>query len=82
MAKKEYSGTISSDNYRIINEYELFSLLMDAHIARALDNGGVDDWSFYGDAINNYLDGESIDSFAEKRMSKYPEFKYLEDENR
>lgn len=39
-----------------ISEKELKSLLEDSMRLSALDAGGVDNWSWYGDSFHDYLD--------------------------
>ena len=42
--------------YRVVPETELLSLLEDSNKLRALENGGVDNWSWYGDSIRDYFE--------------------------
>ena len=42
--------------YYRIAEDELRELLYAAHYAWALENGGVDNWEWNGESVNDYLD--------------------------
>lgn len=57
-----------------VDENRLFQLLAEEAHLNALICGGVDNWDYYGDAINNYIDGyvEEHDDFLtpeEKEMN-------------
>ena len=41
---------------RIIEESELLELLSDSEKLNALNNGGVDNWEWYGESIKNFLE--------------------------
>ncbi len=53
----------------IINEKELKELIKDSCKLNALENGGVDNWEWYGEALEEYNDEEEID------FSSYKEYK-------
>ena len=70
--------------YRCVPEGELLRILEAANKYWALNNGGVDNWSWYCDSLYNYLENwiaESgvdpsgdwdFESIAEKDAYKYP----------
>lgn len=41
--------------YFKISKDELFTLLKNNHMLKALQQAGVDNWIWYGDALNDYL---------------------------
>lgn len=49
--------------YVLIEKDEYKSLLRDSYILAALEIGGVDNWSFYGEAINEYLREMKAENF-------------------
>lgn len=53
----------------IISEKELTSLIKDSWKLNALENGGVDNWEWYGDALEDYDEDEAVD------FSEYEEVK-------
>ena len=53
----------------IITEEELKELIKDSWRLNALDNGGVDNWEWYGEAMDRYDDDEEVD------FSSYEEYK-------
>lgn len=55
---------------RIIEEDELLDLLNSRNILTALEQGGVDNWEWYGDSLETL---EELDE--EKVLEKYPEYK-------
>lgn len=55
---------------RIIEEEELLQLLRDSEMLGALQSGGVDNWEWYGDSLENL---EELNE--EKVLEKYPEYK-------
>lgn len=55
---------------RIIEEEELLQLLNDSEMLAALESGGVDNWEWYGDCLDNF---KELDK--EKVLEKYPEYK-------
>lgn len=42
-------------NY-LVSENELKALLADSMILEALENGGVDNWRYYGNAIQDFIE--------------------------
>lgn len=44
-----------------ISESELIELLTDSLRLTALDEGGVDNWTWYGDSFNEFLQGAMKD---------------------
>ena len=64
-----------------ISEEELRDLLYCRHMLAALECGGVDNWSWYGESISDYKkiycdengieDNLCIDEIVEKEISKY-----------
>ena len=46
-----------SDELFIVPEKELIKLLSGYNKLLALENGGVDNWTWYGDSLNNFLKG-------------------------
>ena len=42
--------------YYLVSENELLSLLKDSYKLIALESGGVDNWSWYGDSVRDFLD--------------------------
>lgn len=55
---------------RLIDEDELLDLLNSRNILTALEQGGVSDWEWYGDSLENL---EELDE--EKVLEEYPEYK-------
>ena len=58
-------------NYYKISETDLLELLAEAHRLRALNSGGVDNWTWYGESCCDYLNrynvnqGTDFDDFEE-----------------
>ena len=46
---------MSKKRYRLVSEYELRELLESQNRLVALESGGVDNWSWYGDSLSDYL---------------------------
>lgn len=60
-------------NYYIC-ESELLELLTAYHKLAALENGGVDNWRWYGYAVMDYLEGadkKSFDEIAKDELEAY-----------
>lgn len=49
----------------IIQEDKLVELIADHFALMALENGGVDNWSWYGDSLNQFLNEMEEDEFEE-----------------
>ena len=70
--------------YRCVPEKELILLLESYHRLQALENGGVDNWNWYGDSLYDYLEnwiaekklnpsgGWDFESIAEDDLNNYP----------
>ena len=70
--------------YRCVPEKELIVLLESYNRLQALENGGVDNWNWYGDSLRDYLENwiaESgvdpsgdwdFESLAEDDLNNYP----------
>ena len=70
--------------YRCVPEKELIVLLESYNRLQALENGGVDNWNWYGDSLRDYLENwiaESgvdpsgdwdFESIAEDDLNNYP----------
>lgn len=62
----------------IISENKLRQLLKDEIKLEALEHGGVDNWEWYGDSIQDYLkecNVEEIEDLIEKELEIYSEVK-------
>lgn len=60
----------------IVYENELKELIHDSLKLMALENGGVDNWEWYGDSLNDFLNSSGEEDFyriAEKELSNYDE---------
>ena len=60
----------------IVYENELKELIHDSLKLMALENGGVDNWEWYDDSLNNFLNRSGEEDFyemAEKELSNYDE---------
>ena len=49
----------------LIEREKLISLISDSLKLQALENGGVDNWEWYGVSITDFLDEENADDFDE-----------------
>ena len=49
----------------LIERKKLISLISDSLKLQALENGGVDNWGWYGESLTDFLDEEDADSFDE-----------------
>ncbi|MDY5667909.1 MAG: hypothetical protein SPK43_01450 [Candidatus Onthovivens sp.] len=49
----------------LIEREKLISLISDSLKLQALENGGVDNWEWYGASITDFLDEENADDFDE-----------------
>ena len=55
-----------------ISEKELRTLLDAYHRLAALEYGGVDNWEWYGESIDGYLNGdEDFDDIVNEEIKKY-----------
>ena len=55
-----------------IGEKELRTLLGAYHRLAALEYGGVDNWEWYGESIDDYLNGdEDFDDIVNEEIKKY-----------
>ena len=64
------------ETYYIISKEHLLSLIEDSITLTALENGGVDNWEWYGGSINDLLKdtkANSIEELAEKDLLCYKE---------
>lgn len=62
--------------YYIVDETTLQSLLLSDRMLSALENGGVDNWSWYGESFDDYVKWsppELIDAYREERNIPEPE---------
>lgn len=60
----------------VVYENELRELIHDSLKLMALENGGVDNWEWYGDSLNDFLNRNGEEDFykmAEKELSNYDE---------
>lgn len=53
----------------IIDEKELEQLIKNSQELSALERGGVDNWEWYGEALEGYNEDEEVD------LSSYKEYK-------
>lgn len=69
LQEKESAGkVILDDNYTVnISIDQLKWLYKASHILTALENGGVDNWEWYGESVNNYGD---IDEHVSDSMNR------------
>lgn len=58
-------------NYYKISESDLIRLLGNSAELEALINGGVDNWSYYGEALSDYWD-EYVESYP--AVTKYCQY--------
>lgn len=49
----------------IISKEHLLSLIQDSITLTALENGGVDNWEWYGDSINDLLKEAKVNNIKE-----------------
>lgn len=49
-----------------INKKEYFSLLEDSEILKRLENGGVDNWDWFGESIHGDDNDETMDEWEER----------------
>jgi len=61
--------------YYEIDEHDLKNLLYQAHKLTALESGGVDNWSWYGESISDFCEEAKEEIPALKNNSEI----YLED---
>lgn len=61
--------------YYEIDEHDLKNLLYQAHKLTALESGGVDNWSWYGESISDFCEEAKEEIPALKNNSEV----YLED---
>ena len=73
--------------YRIIKEDELRELIYAANKCRALECGGVDNWTWYGESFHDFLiqcsqdigrDIEDLEELADIDLATYPEIEIEE----
>lgn len=60
----------------VVYENELRELIHDSLKLMALENSGVDNWEWYGDSLNDFLNRNGEEDFykmAEKELSNYDE---------
>jgi hypothetical protein len=67
---------MSKENYMaryLIEENELISLLRDKLTLEALENGGVDNWQWYGESLHEHEDWneEECEFDVSKYLEKY-----------
>lgn len=58
----------------IIQEDKLVKLIADHFALMALENGGVDNWSWYGDSLNQFLNEMEADEFEEAAVNHINSF--------
>lgn len=60
-----------------VSENELIELIHDSMKLCALENGGVDDWEWYGISISDFekANGDELYELARKELENYPEVK-------
>ena len=51
--------------YYIVEEHLLKELWINDLKLAALESGGVDNWEWYGESINDFLKGEKVEDFEE-----------------
>lgn len=52
---------------KIISDSEYADVVLNQHFARALEEGGVDDWNYYWNALNNYAENLGYESWDDLR---------------
>ena len=60
----------------VVYENELRELIHDSLKLMALESGGVDNWEWYSDSLNDFLNSNGEEDFykiAEKELSNYDE---------
>lgn len=60
----------------VVYENQLRELIHDSLKLMALENGGVDNWEWYGDSLNDFLNNNGEEDFykmAEKELPNYDE---------
>lgn len=72
------------EKYFAISESDLRFMLKNSFKCIALENGGVDNWSYYYDAICDYIAQDpiatDIEDMVEHDMGTFHQIKVLEDE--
>jgi len=63
----------------IINESELIELLHDSLKLCALEESGVDNWEWYGESCNNFLNTAGYDDFYDFAKNEINNYDILED---
>ena len=60
-----------------VSESELVELIHDSMKLCALENGGIDNWMWYGDSIQDFekANGGELYELARKELENYPEVK-------
>lgn len=60
-----------------VSESELIELIHDSMKLCALENGGVDDWEWYGISISDFekANGDELYELARKELKNYLEIK-------
>ena len=66
------------EKYYKVNESELRELIHDSMMFYALENGGVDNWGWYGASIQDFIEAngnpdDDIYDIAEKELKNYEE---------
>jgi len=49
-----FLGTVHENGYRLVESSKLEELINDQRILRALQAGGVEDWVWYQDSLNDH----------------------------
>jgi len=57
----------------IITERQLREFLLAYHTLNALESYGVDNWEWYGESLDNYLEDEELDDLVNKEILNYKE---------
>lgn len=61
MVGRESSETMNAENEITITLKEYKSLLKDSRKLAALEAGGVDNWEWYGESLENFFEEEDED---------------------
>lgn len=67
---------------KLISENELRNLLLESEVLRRLENGGVDNWGYYYEALTEEGDLEDWEEqHLDSIIAKYPDYKIKEFDN-